>query len=677
MADQDSIQTVISDGTLKQLAISLVYISRTEISVYFGTELQVEGTDWAWLGDNENVIEFTDFVPDGTVVMVRRTTNIDEVLHVFSLGAKFDAVEVDENFQQLLRAMQDQREGVTSADYFGNIDMHGYLIKNLGTAVDDTDALSMGQYKADADGAYASREEAEAARDIALDAADRAREYALETHHDQFATNGTGTPNAIVATMPSDITVDQLYDRLVVYIRMKDVAGGNTVRNPTLELDSTGAQPITKGHGTPLRFGDINGQDCIFRWNATDSEWELLNPAWGQIQAAAEDLALLMSSTGDPYWGVPFSSQGGRAGQVLMISEGGAPVWRWVTGVPIGSLSYLPYDDAPRGFVRISYRQESVVSLLAIPKASVCACPSDINAEADFFYRCDNPDGTVRNPDGNWLVLPAADRYYFRGFDTAGSILDQYKYIPDQVGPHVHPLPLNTIPAVNNAPYAAQIGYAGGDETSLSETGLHATAAAPGVNRQVVVPTAYLANRGLETSPKSIGGFRVFIKLWNGIENDDGIDYGAELATMEATREAKLTPDYIDDMTAIVYPTVTGDNGSSDNLPLTANSGRYYCPNPFPGFHVHCEAQVLYDGLWADPGWGCAAVNTGYGTRASHCLPEDEIVVQVGVSNAIWVANCTGNLFRAAAANNTGIQFRVIVTKMGYNTTPEPEEEEE
>ena len=110
-----SYQSVVSNGTLTTLLLTIEYGSRSEISVYFNGVLS---TAWAWVGTTEKQISFGTAVPAGVVVLVKRTTNLDAPKHVFSTGAQFKAAAVDANTMQLLRAAQENRE-VGSVQDFG------------------------------------------------------------------------------------------------------------------------------------------------------------------------------------------------------------------------------------------------------------------------------------------------------------------------------------------------------------------------------------------------------------------------------------------------------------------------------------------------------------------------------------------------------------------------------
>ena len=149
-----STQRAVSDGTLVSLDLSIHYIDRSEIAVYFDSVLT---TAWEWVGGTAPQITFSQAVPNGVEVLVKRTTNISKLRHAFSKGAAFTAEVLDEDLTQVLHIAQEASEANLSGQFYSDIDMHNYRIRNIGTAVDDTDALTLGQYKADAIGAFASK----------------------------------------------------------------------------------------------------------------------------------------------------------------------------------------------------------------------------------------------------------------------------------------------------------------------------------------------------------------------------------------------------------------------------------------------------------------------------------------------------------------------------------------
>ena len=102
-------QTAVSNGALTTLNVSIEYMYRSEISVYFGDALQSAG--WHWADNNAATILFDSPVPNGTVVKLRRSTNVAEPFHTFSEGAMFDKANMDDNFKQVLHVAQEMQEG--------------------------------------------------------------------------------------------------------------------------------------------------------------------------------------------------------------------------------------------------------------------------------------------------------------------------------------------------------------------------------------------------------------------------------------------------------------------------------------------------------------------------------------------------------------------------------------
>lgn len=168
-----SIQRATSTGFLNSLALSIQFVDRDDIHVYVNDVLMsnVPGQTthtWGWASDT--VISITPNVPNGNVVLVRRITKKDKLYHNFNAGAVFRDKTVDENFLQVLYIAQEAIEGGTAADYYNDLDLHGYVIRNSGTATQTNDLVSFGQYRSDSLGAYANRLVTESARTEAVNA---------------------------------------------------------------------------------------------------------------------------------------------------------------------------------------------------------------------------------------------------------------------------------------------------------------------------------------------------------------------------------------------------------------------------------------------------------------------------------------------------------------------------
>lgn len=137
-----STQTATSDGTLTLLTISFDYLERSEISVFFNGTIT---NAWSWVGATNKQIQFSPAVPAGTIVLVKRTTNIDQLRHRYQNGAAFTKQSLDESLKQTLHVAQESREGNTTGDFYAPINMHNYRITNMADAVNASDAATLGQ----------------------------------------------------------------------------------------------------------------------------------------------------------------------------------------------------------------------------------------------------------------------------------------------------------------------------------------------------------------------------------------------------------------------------------------------------------------------------------------------------------------------------------------------------
>jgi hypothetical protein len=112
----------------------------------------------------------------------------------------------------------------------------------------------------------------------------------------------------------------------------------------------------------------------------------------------------------------------------------------------------------------------------------------------------------------------------------------------------------------------------------------------------------------------------------------------------------------------IIYP-----NGGSEASPanVTTNS-RYVETNPFPGYYVKCEAEMLFNSNWAAPffdGNGGTGSN-GYGIMASQ-LNDNSIIVQTGATGVSTHSNQNGAAFGDNSSTPTSAPCRVKVWKIG------------
>lgn len=110
---------------------------------------------------------------------------------------------------------------------------------------------------------------------------------------------------------------------------------------------------------------------------------------------------------------------------------------------------------------------------------------------------------------------------------------------------------------------------------------------------------------------------------------------------------------------AIVYP----NGGSAASPANVALNSRYVTANPFPDYHVMCEAQVLYAGAWSSAGW--YTNNTAAVGVVAHQVGND-IVTITGQTGTLPRANLGGNAYGIAigADITTPVPCRVMVRRI-------------
>jgi hypothetical protein len=254
-----SLQRAVSNGTLTSLALSIDYFDRTEISVLIGGVVKPVGTGWNWVGTTDKTMTFSPAVANGVEVTVKRSTVLDTPRHEYTKGAQFVSETLDENFRQTLHAVQEAKEGSVLSEVFNDLDMHGFALKNIGTAVNPGDAVSLGQYQADAAGASASKVAAAASEAAALTSKNNAAtsEANALTYKNNAATSATNAAtsegNALssknaAATSASNAATSEANaltsknSAATSYTNFRNIYQGPLASAPTLRPDSTALQ---------------------------------------------------------------------------------------------------------------------------------------------------------------------------------------------------------------------------------------------------------------------------------------------------------------------------------------------------------------------------------------------------------------------------------------------------
>jgi hypothetical protein len=143
-----------------------------------------------------------------------------------------------------------------------------------------------------------------------------------------------------------------------------------------------------------------------------------------------------------------------------------------------------------------------------------------------------------------------------------------------------------------------------------------------------------------------------------------GFDNEQELATKANRDLSNLTQtgqdSFLERDFTIIYP-----NGGTEANPATvALNSRYVENNPFDGYIVKCEAEILYNSQWGNTGY-VYADSGGYGTVAKQ-LDNGSIVVQTGgMAVMAGISSQDGSPFGATGATVSTAPCRVKVWKIG------------
>ena len=119
---------------------------------------------------DKTTIRFNTAPASGTEIIIRRYTSATDRIVSFKDASVLKAKDLDVSTIQTIHIAEEGRDIINDAlivDKEGNWDAKGKRIVNVGDPIDDNDAITLKFYKDDANGAYQSKLDAEAARDAA------------------------------------------------------------------------------------------------------------------------------------------------------------------------------------------------------------------------------------------------------------------------------------------------------------------------------------------------------------------------------------------------------------------------------------------------------------------------------------------------------------------------------
>ena len=205
-----SVQEEISDGTLDRVVLGIDFIDTSHIHVFrsdIETELAV-GVDYTWDGDT--AINLSVTVPTGVRVTLLRRTLYNAMLNVFSGGAPFTRVVLDENFEQILMISQEATESSLTYDYYRNLNLHNHRILNLGSPIADTDAASKVYVDTLRDSLSASLEAADAALSLRMEVLE-GRDFTGKVAVSYTATGGETVISPSYKFVSAELIVDGVH----------------------------------------------------------------------------------------------------------------------------------------------------------------------------------------------------------------------------------------------------------------------------------------------------------------------------------------------------------------------------------------------------------------------------------------------------------------------------------
>lgn len=276
-----STQRVVSDGSLTLLSLSIDYFDRTDITVLFDNVQRLPGNGWDWVGTTDKKISFTPAVPVNVEVKLKRTTVMSLPRHQYTSGAQFVAETLDENFKQVLYVAQETSEGGALTEVFNDLDMHGFRLRRIGQAIEDDEAVSLAQYKADAAGANQAKLAAQASQADALASknAAKASEDAALASKDAAATSATNAAtsetNALASKNAAATSATNAATSESNALTSKNDAAASLTDFKNRYQGAKATAPTTRTDGSALQTGDLYYDTAllVLRIRTATPEW--------------------------------------------------------------------------------------------------------------------------------------------------------------------------------------------------------------------------------------------------------------------------------------------------------------------------------------------------------------------------------------------------------------------
>ncbi|CUK22052.1 Phage Tail Collar Domain [Achromobacter sp. 2789STDY5608615] len=359
---------------------------------------------------------------------------------------------------------------------------------------------------------------------------------------------------------------------------------------------------------------------------------------------------------------VPLAEKGQAGGVATLGGDGKVPAGQLpvIDSIPLGFVSWWPSRAAiPAGWAPLdgqTISRAAFPDIWAILEAGKFPLVPEATWQSDVMARASYTAGdgatTLRLPDLNGKSAGSLGAVMLRGDGALSSgVAGQIQRDAMQAMTGEQALTYGVISGPGSGPF---VGSRQGDRAARTSPSYPATTAGDTLrfDNSVSVRTA------TENRPLNATGCWV-IKLFGAVVQTGVVDVD-QLVSDFALLSAQLQTLKDAIGFTIVYP----GGGNSSAPGLVAINSQYVLANPFPGYHLVLEPEVLYNGEWGNPGWWDGEANMA-GVRAS--MRGGKIVVSTA-RNALGIGSGLGGGAFAYTGSTglgaAGLPARVKVWKM-------------
>lgn len=124
--------------TLYTINFTLGFLSKDDVHCY------VDGIEVTFSWVTDGIIQLDSAPASGTTILIRRIVDKSSLIHDYTDGAIVVEQNLDDSNKQTLMAAHEFLDGFIEQDggFFNDISMNNFRITNLGTAIDDHDAVN-------------------------------------------------------------------------------------------------------------------------------------------------------------------------------------------------------------------------------------------------------------------------------------------------------------------------------------------------------------------------------------------------------------------------------------------------------------------------------------------------------------------------------------------------------